>query len=109
MRCTRRNCDQVCFYCQETLGGDTHEHDHAPTPARHGGEDTVPTCLPCHDRKDRLPMRQWPVDVMVQALEECGPLGRIFLAKSFAIHMDREAEIDRRVAEALTEQLARTG
>lgn len=82
-------CEQ-CFYCRMPLGG-FHEHDHAPVPARRGGEDTVPACVNCHNLKDRLPLSHWPVALMIQALDECGPMGRIFLAKSFAILQDREA------------------
>lgn len=80
-----------CFYCRMPLGG-FHEHDHAPIPARHGGVDTLPVCVNCHNLKDRLPLSNLPVELMFQALAECGPVGRIFLAKTFAIAQDLEAE-----------------
>lgn len=79
-----------CFYCRMPLGG-FHEHDHAPIPQRNGGTDVVPTCVNCHNLKDRVPARNWPVELQIQALEECGPLGRIYLAKAFAIDSDRQA------------------
>jgi hypothetical protein len=80
---------RACFYCRvPILKG---EMDHAPIPQRYGGEDVVPACIRCHDLKDRLPARRWPVDLQMQALEECGRLGRIYLAKAFAAELDREA------------------
>ena len=82
----------TCFYCREPVLSGGAEDDHAPIPARLGGTDTVVACLACHDLKDRVPLNNWPVDLMVQALDECGPLGRIFLAKSFGIAQDIEAE-----------------
>lgn len=88
---TPDGCEQ-CFYCRMPLGG-FHEHDHAPTPVRHGGTDTVPACVNCHNLKDRLPASQWPVALMLQAIDECGPMGRIYLAKAFAIGMDRDAHL----------------
>lgn len=90
------DCEQ-CFYCDMPLGG-FHEHDHAPIAKRHGGEDTVPTCVNCHNLKDRLPARKWPVELMVQALKECGPMGRIFLAKAFWIAADMDEAAEYRAA-----------
>lgn len=77
-----------CFYCRMPLAG-RHEHDHAPIAKRHGGQDTVPACHNCHSLKDRVPVSNWPVPLMVKALNECGPLGRIFLAKAFTVERDR--------------------
>lgn len=84
----------LCFYCRKPVLSGRYEMDHAPIPDRHAGVDTVVACLPCHDLKDRLPLNHWPVDLMVQALEECGPLGRIFLAKTFGIAQDIAAEVE---------------
>lgn len=86
-----------CFYCRMPLGG-FHEHDHAPIPQRHGGIDTVPSCVNCHNLKDRLPLNNWPAELMHRAFAECGPLGRIFLAKAFAIDQDRTARAKERAA-----------
>lgn len=77
-----------CFYCGMPLLS-YFERDHAPIPERHGGSHTVPTCENCHALKDRIPARNWPLALQMKALEECGPLGRIFLAKAFAVDRDR--------------------
>lgn len=79
-----------CFYCDKPILSDLVERDHAPIAQRHGGTDTVPACVPCHDLKDRLPLSAWDVPLMVRALRECGPLGRIYLAKAFNIARDNE-------------------
>lgn len=86
---TPDDCER-CFYCRMPLAG-RHEHDHAPIPARLGGEDTVPTCHNCHNLKDRMPLNHWPAELALEAIEECGPLGRIFLAKAFAVAADQDA------------------
>lgn len=82
------NARETCFYCRKPIV--EVEWDHAPIPKRHGGTHTFPACIPCHDLKDRfsLTSREWSIDLMVQALEECGPLGRIYLAKAFGIALD---------------------
>lgn len=80
---------EVCFYCRKPVLVDRGEQDHAPVPQRHGGIDTVPACVPCHDLKDRIPTKDWPIELLFQAIEECGPLGRIFLAKAFGTAMDK--------------------
>lgn len=85
---------ESCFYCRMPLGG-FHEHDHMPIPVRNGGEDTVPTCVNCHNLKDRVPLDNWPASHLAAAFDQCGPLGRIFLAKAFAIQSDRDAEAAR--------------
>lgn len=74
-----------CFYCEAPLSP-RHEHDHFPLPVRAGGTETVPTCLNCHDFKDRIQLDHWPVDVLMQAFNEAGPMGRILIAKSAAIY-----------------------
>lgn len=93
--------DPTCFYCRAPLSP-RHEHDHFPTPKRAGGDDTVPTCLNCHDFKDRLSLNEWPVDVLMEAFEQAGPMGRILIAKSAAIYanfrIDRAEEAERAAA-----------
>lgn len=84
----------TCFYCEAPLSA-RHEHDHFPLPKRAGGEATVPTCLNCHDLKDRMLLRDWRVDVLVEAMKQAGPLGRILLAKLSAMHADCEASQER--------------
>ncbi len=80
----------TCFYCDRPILMRL-ERDHMPIPKRNGGTHTVPTCVPCHDLKDRFPLDQWPLELMMQAFKECGPMGRIYLAKAFAIESDRQA------------------
>ena len=63
-RCTCTHC----HYCDREL--DVHQHDHYPTPKRAGGTQVVPTCLVCHDLKDRIPLRFWDMDAMHQAFDE---------------------------------------
>lgn len=82
---------RACFYCETPLAP-RHEHDHFPLPARAGGGDTVPTCLNCHDFKDRVPLDGWPVELVMQAFNEAGPMGRILIAKSAAIYANFRAD-----------------
>jgi hypothetical protein len=42
-----------CFYCDRLLIHGRLERDHFPIPARHGGTETVPSCVECHSLKDR--------------------------------------------------------
>lgn len=80
-----------CFYCRMPLASAAlTENDHAPVAKRHGGTSTVPACLNCHTLKDRIPSGRWPEELLMQALEECGPLGRIYLASAMATIRDRE-------------------
>jgi hypothetical protein len=80
-------CSRVCFFCDVSLSP-RHEHDHYPVPQRHGGTETVPTCLNCHDLKDRVPLAGWPSEVLAPAMEQAGPLGRVLLAKLAALTFD---------------------
>lgn len=88
------NAPVFCFYCNERIPREYVEKDHFPVPKRHGGKDTVPTCGSCHTLKDRVALKNWPVPLMVEAVEQCGPLGRVFLAKAFAIKQDQDAIAD---------------
>jgi len=64
-----RKCScERCFYCDELLG--RHEHDHYPVPRRAGGSRVVPTCLPCHDLKDRITLGNWYVEAGFGAWNE---------------------------------------
>ena len=78
-----------CFYCDAPLSP-RHEHDHYPLPVRAGGQSTVPTCLNCHDLKDRVRLDGWRTDVLEDAMRQAGPLGRILLAKLSALIADFE-------------------
>lgn len=83
-----------CFYCEANLAP-RHEHDHFPIPGRHGGDITVPACVNCHDLKDRVALKNWRVEVLVEAVAQAGPLGRILLAKL----ADRIADFEQAIAE----------
>lgn len=90
-------CECVeCFYCRHLLHGEAHEHDHFPTPLRHGGSATVPICERCHDYKDRIGLRDWPPGAAFEALQsifaKCSPFERLVFAKFFTIAVDAMAE-----------------
>lgn len=59
---------RLCFYCETELG--RHEHDHFPVPRSAGGTRVVPTCLDCHDYKDRIPVHKWGMDASWTAHKE---------------------------------------
>jgi hypothetical protein len=86
-----------CFYCEADLIA-RHEHDHFPIPGRHGGEVTVSACMNCHDLKDRIAIKNWRVDLLVEAVRQAGPLGRILLAKLSDRIADFEAAAEERAA-----------
>jgi hypothetical protein len=67
-------CGGPCFYCGKPLPG-AHDHDHAPIPYRHGGRDTVPTCRPCHEVKDKKRIGEWPFALMSEAAQGLGVRG----------------------------------
>ena len=77
-----------CFYCNAVLSP-RHEHDHFPIPARHGGETTVPVCINCHDMKDRVPLKDWPVSLVLEGWEGMSPAGRMLAAKTYAVLLDQ--------------------
>ena len=83
---------EACFYCDKPVISDRLERDHAPIPQRHGGVETVPACIACHDLKDRLPLDAWGGDLAVKAFKQAGPLGRILIAKVYGILLDHRAE-----------------
>lgn len=90
---SRAHCTSchACFYCSAILSP-RHEHDHFPIPVRAGGEATVPTCLNCHDLKDRVPLADWSSELVEQAVAEAGPMGKILLAKCAAVIANIEAD-----------------
>ena len=97
---SKANCTRgcgPCFYCETPLSP-RHEHDHFPIPARAGGEDTVPTCLNCHDFKDRVVLNNWSSELLAQAWAEAGPMGRILIAKSAAIFANFQIDRDEEAA-----------
>lgn len=87
-----KSCERICFYCDVTLSP-RHEHDHFPTAKRHGGQSVVAICLNCHDLKDRVPLDDWPVELVLRAFKEAGPLGRLLVAKCSHIAADASAQL----------------
>lgn len=80
-----------CFYCEMPLPK-RHEHDHFPSAQRHGGKIEVPTCVNCHELKDRTPFDRWDQTMRYEALAglwaKATPIERLVLAKMFAIVED---------------------
>jgi hypothetical protein len=83
----------TCAYCGMGLSS-RHEHDHAPIPKRHGGEDIWPVCLNCHDLKDRIPTTDWDVETFTRAVVELNPASRILVAKLIAMTLDAQVRVD---------------
>jgi hypothetical protein len=90
-------CD-ACFYCGNPLSS-RHEHDHFPLPKRFGGEDIVPSCLNCHDLKDRISLAQWPTEALARAMIGMTPMGMMLVIKVLAGHFEEKAR-EKRKAEA---------
>jgi hypothetical protein len=89
---------QECFYCGALVTKNS-EDDHFPFPDRHGGTQTVPCCISCHDMKDRFPLYEWPMDWIGKVIEDFPKLNRetrIFLAKTIQAFADAQASINRR-------------
>jgi hypothetical protein len=64
---------RTCHYCD---GHATRwEWDHAPIPASAGGTETVPSCIPCHNLKDRTLARDWFMAPFVMGCRELGERG----------------------------------
>lgn len=84
-----RNCHrgEACFYCDAPLSP-RHEHDHMPVPQRHGGTEAVATCINCHDLKDRMDLRHWPVEDLFRGWREMPPVGRLLMSKVYANLLD---------------------
>lgn len=66
-----------CSYCGLPFIRMHHEHDHAPIPKSMGGADMIPTCITCHDLKDRVTFPHWPAFEAVRAVQELLDMGLI--------------------------------
>jgi PP-loop superfamily ATP-utilizing enzyme len=90
---TQKICcaDARCFYCTNLLAA-RHEHDHFPIPKRNGGVDVVCACINCHELKDRRPLSQWSNSEFIEAVEGATTLGRIIMAKFYALISDERAK-----------------
>jgi hypothetical protein len=91
----REGWDEVCFYCDMPLSTAC-ERDHFPIPQRHGGTETVPACINCHNLKDRTELNDWPVAriwaEMSSNWPKLSPLIRVWLAKVLALSQDALAK-----------------
>lgn len=54
-----------------------HEHDHAPVPDASGGLEVVPTCVTCHDLKDRGGLRGLPTAEAYEAVRSLAEHGEL--------------------------------
>lgn len=61
-----------CHYC-DTILPLRYELDHFPVPGCAGGTETVPVCLTCHDLKDRVALKNWPLEAVANAVEDLTP------------------------------------
>ena len=87
-----------CIYCDMLLST-RHEHDHFPTPKRHGGEGVFCVCINCHDLKDRVPMDHWHPNEAYKAISDLWPkmtpMQRILMAKMFNVVGDAMQQMER--------------
>lgn len=90
---TKTREHDICLYCGG-LVGTRGAGDHMPVPRRHGGADTVPCCISCHDMKDRFSLESWPLDWWCKVMENWPKMSRetrIFLAKTASVLSDATA------------------
>lgn len=75
---------RTCFYCEAYLPTDGHtrfkraghEHDHFPYWRSDGCDTVVPSCINCHDLKDRVLFRSWDTGLQLSAVSNlCLVLG----------------------------------
>ncbi len=83
----RRTPKDKCFYCGALVRLNC-ERDHFPIPASAGGVSTVPSCISCHDMKDRFNLDDWPEEWVQKTIADF-PLfsreTRLFLAVAMRI------------------------
>lgn len=77
--------DDYCYYCKCVLSKSQKQMDNFPIPKEAGGEDTVPSCISCHDMKDRFNVSDWNGEwfarLTIDLEENVSRETRIFLAK----------------------------
>ena len=82
--------DDYCFYCKCVLSKSQKQMDHFPVPKEAGGTCTVPSCITCHDMKDRFSLSDWNPEwmarVMVDIEHNVGRETRIFMARVIKMH-----------------------
>jgi hypothetical protein len=84
--------EERCCYCDAHLST-RHEHDHMPTPARHGGTEQFPVCVNCHDLKDRLGLTDWTHEAFCAAFGTLNVEGKILMARVIALEMDLKKKL----------------
>jgi hypothetical protein len=47
-----------------------------------------------------MPLRQWPVDLLLQGFKEMNPTGRLLMTKVYALALDMSAEREARLADS---------
>jgi hypothetical protein len=70
-----------------------------PVPRRNGGTDTVPCCKTCHEAKDNIPLRDWPVEMWANIFNDFPKLSRdtrLFLGKTIACFTDACSDLERK-------------
>jgi hypothetical protein len=72
---SEEDCDN-CYYCDTPLAT-RHEHDHFPVSKLCGGTRVVPTCLNCHDLKDRDSWESFDIGALAEAVIELSVLGYV--------------------------------
>jgi hypothetical protein len=74
---------RYCYACEVTVAKGNREWHHFPVPQRCGGQYVVPLCLGCHDMIDRVPLREWSVNMAHRAITESNMNreGKLFLMK----------------------------
>jgi hypothetical protein len=78
------------LYCGRFLSP-RHEHDHFRVPRRAGGVTTVPTCVDCHDLKDRFSLDHWPAHTLAPIFNGCQPKPAMKLLLALADSMPDES------------------
>lgn len=87
-----RSLTKKCFYCDQIFAVSRSAiGDHFPIPNRYGGELAVPCCHTCHSLKDRIPLKEWPVELLAAVINDFPNMKRetrIFMAKTIALMCD---------------------
>lgn len=68
------------------------EQQHWPVPRRHGGVQTIPLCISCHDAADRLKLNEWELhnaaDGFLSMWDQLSVDGRLLLMRVVAVFQD---------------------
>ena len=90
MKDNRETIYEECFYCG--MPASRYEKDHFPIAKRHGGTETVVSCMTCHEVKDRLALHKMDASFVIGNLkavwDKCDARERVILAKFLSLAMD---------------------